>query len=387
MKAVKTKTLIAAVLALYGFSSAALAVRVDDLYAAVVPLEGSSGAVREEFSAALARVLIKVTGRRDIALDAGVIEQFGDASRYVQQYRIDGDNQVWVRFDEVAVRRELDSLGEAVWGSERPTTLVWLVVDDGFGQRQILGGLPEGAQGPGLAPTGAPDDLPAELIREELLAAAGERGLPLMLPLADTLEITSIPLSDVWGGFTESLVDASARYGPDALLIGRARASGLEPVNVRWTLLLDDGRFDWEGDVASGANDVADFFAARLATSVGSSSRIVLSVDAVDSLAAYGRLSAYLAELDLVDEIAVDRVSDDRVVYRVKIRGDTDQLMRSIALQRVLQPVDVAPEGPGGDPFGVREGAPQLHYRLMATRVPLTPEPAETPLDAETDGQ
>jgi len=379
MKAVKTKTLIVIALALYGFSSASLAVRVDDLYAAVVPLEGGAGSVREEFGVALAQVLVKATGRREIAADAAVVAQFGDASRFVQQYRIDSDNQVWVQFDEVAVRRELDRLREAVWGSERPTTLVWLIMDDGYGQRRILGGLPEGEQNPDLMPAGEPEDPSTGLLREELLAAAAARGLPLLLPLADTLEITSIPLSDVWGGFTESLVAASARYGPDAILVGRARTAGPGAASVRWTLLRDDRRFDWEGNVASGANDVADFFAARLATSVGSSSRIVLSVDAVDSLDAYGRVSAYLAELDLVEEIAVDRVRNDRVIYRLKIRGNTDQLMRSIALQRVLQPVDAALEGPGGDPT--------LHYRVMSARVPPAVETEITPLDAEADGQ
>jgi len=350
-------------LLLCGFSSATLAVRVDDLYAAVVPSEGTSGAVSKEFNTALGRVLVKVTGRRDIAADTAVTAQFGDASRFVQQYRIDSDNQVWVRFDEVAVRRELDKLGESVWGSERPTTLVWLVIDDGSGQRQILGGMPEDGQTPDRMPVRDSAESRAELIREELLSVAGERGLPLMLPLADTLEITSIPLSDVWGGFTESLLDASVRYGPDAILVGRARASRIEAARVRWTLLLGDERFDWEGDVASGANDVADFFAARLATSIGSSSNIVLTVDAVDSLDAYGRLSVYLSELDLVDAIAVDRVSDDRVVFHLKVRGDADRLMRSIALQRVLQPVDEM-----GDPFGVSTGAQALRYRLMADR-------------------
>jgi hypothetical protein len=335
-----------------------LAVRVDNLYGASAPLEGGSRNLPRAFDAALATVLVKVTGRRDI--DPAITGRFGDASRFVQQYRIDADQQVWVNFDAVAVRRELDAVGASVWGAERPTTLVWLIVDDGSGYRAVVGAAEEQPGAPGSMSDPDPQQLAA--VREELQDAADRRGLPLLLPLVDTEDISSLSLSDVWGGFTESVTAASARYGPDAVLVGRGRAAAFGPLAVRWTLLVGAERYNWEGDLASGPNDVADFFAARLSASASSSGTIVLSVDAVDSFAAYGRLSAYLGELDLVEGMAVDHVSGDRVVFRLEVRGDADRLMRSIALQRVLQPVDGAGAGPLA---GVPGGPRALHYRLI----------------------
>ena len=349
-----------------GFDTA-FAARVENLYSAEVPVAAGSSALSDAFDAALAQVLVKVTGRRDVVAGDDVAARFGDANRFVQQYRIKPDGQVWVAFDEVALRRELDRLGEPVWGAERPTTLVWVVLDEGAGQRRIVAGEsgPDGQPAPGDP---GPADDAAFVILEQLTATADARGLPLLLPLVDSQELISISLADVWGGYTESLVDASERYGPDAILVGRARPGAFGETDVRWTLLLDDERYDWEGDVAGGPNDVADFFAGRLATSVGSSTRVTLSVDAVDSLDAYGRLSRYLSELDLVEDLAVERVRDDRVVFTLQIRGDVDRLMRSIALQRVLQPVDEPLPAPLNDPFNTRPDAPQLHYRLMAAR-------------------
>lgn len=364
MKRLQIKILLLISLAVGMSGTNVLATRVENLYAAEVPLAGGSTALPDAFDAALAQVLIKVTGRRDIAAAGDATAPFGDASRFVQQYRIDADDRVWVRFDEVALRRELDRLGEPVWGAERPTTLVWLVLDEGFGQRRLIGGQPDDGVLPGSPGTPDDGDVGTEIL-DTLNETADARGLPLILPLADTQEMIAIPLSDVWGGFTESLVGASERYGPDAILVGRAKPAAFDRIDVRWTLLLDEERFDWEGGVAGGPNDVADFFAARLATSVGSSSRIVLSVDRVDNLDAYGRLSNYLAELDLVEELAVEEVTGDRVVFRLKIRGDADRLMRSIALQRVLQPVDEPMQAPVSDPFG-NAGASSLHYRLIA---------------------
>jgi hypothetical protein len=134
--------------------------------------------------------------------------------------------------------------------------------------------------------------------------------------------------------------------------------------DARWTLLLDGERFDWEGNIGSGANDVADFFAARLAASVGTSNQVLLSVDDVGNLDAYGRLSAYLEKLDLVEALAVDTVDGNRVVFSLTVRGDLDRLMRNIALQSVLTPVD-APRPPD-DPFGIQAEAQSLHYRLVS---------------------
>lgn len=358
----QTRTAVVAIVAACAFATTAIAARVDNLYSAEVPLGRGSNALSGSFAAALAKVLVKLTGRRDVGAAGEVAARFGDASRFVQQYQIADDGTVWILFDEVALRRELDVIGEPVWGAERPTTLVWLALDEGFGQRRMLGDTAR--EESGEFPADA--DPAGTAILEELLAAADARGLPLTLPLADPAEMRAIPLGDVWGGYTDSLLDASRRYGADAILLGRARSAGFERVSVRWTLLLDDERFDWEGDLASGPNDVADFFAARLATSVGSSSQIVLNVDHVDSLDAYGRLSSYLMQLDLVQELAVDRVSGDRVVFRLQIRGDVDTLMRSIALRRVLQPVDDSVLPPPRDPFESRPGAQSLHYRLMA---------------------
>lgn len=366
MNTLQTKLMTVLVLAVCIGGAPALAARVDNLYAAEVPMQAGSRGLQRAFDMALSQVLIKVTGRREEGSNAEIRAAIGDPSRYVQQYRIDEENQVWVRFDEIALRGALDGIGASLWGAERPSTLVWLVVDDGSGQRQMLGAeraTEPTTQVPAFAPE---EDEQLVVIREALLGAADERGLPLILPLMDSEELTSIPLSDVWGGYTESLVEASTRYTPDAVLVGRARSATFEETDVRWTLLLDDERFSWQGDVASGPDDVADFFAGRLATAAGSSSDIMLSVYDVDSLDAYGRLSAYLGSLDLVDELAVERVREDRVIFRLRIRGDADRLMRSIALQRILQPVDMTAWTPDTDAPGLEPAGLALHYRLMA---------------------
>ena len=67
--------------------------------------------------------------------------------------------------------------------------------------------------------------------------------------------------------------------------------------------------------------------------------------------------------IDLVEDLAVDTVIDDRIVFSLKVRGDQDRLMRSIALQRVLEPIDAPVIA--DDPFGLSPVSQSLHYQLI----------------------
>jgi len=353
------------------------AARVTDLYAAQVPAEG--GAARDSFDTALHTVLIKVTGRRDITEDLAVMSQFAAAESYVQQYRTNPDGTVWVLFDQIALRRALDSIGQPVWGEERPVTLVWLVMDYGAGSRDILAAEADVERESELfaepPPVGDPERQMA--VRDILQTTAGERGLPLILPLVDSEELDIVSVSDVWGGFTESLVLATQRYGVNAILVGRARVLSVENTRVRWTLMLGDEQFDWDGDVASGPDRLADFFAVRLATSSSALGRMQLRVDGVNTLDDYGRLSQYLSTLDVIEEYSIDRVAGQTAVFSLLVRGDADRLMRSIALRRILQPIEEPGRpSPGDDLQGsVSPGVPSidsfdsassgLHYTLI----------------------
>jgi len=342
--------------------------RVENLYAVDVDLPaGTTAQLEKAFDAALRQVLVKVTGSLSVATDEAVISSIGDPAALVQQYRIDPAGTVWVSFDSVAVKRILDELRQPVWGEERPATLVWLVMDAGSGKREFLAARSNLIDSVESIETGANDRIAANeaAVREILEASANARAVPLMLPLVDSTELSSISVSDVWGGFTESLLSASTRYSADAVLIGRARVFSAQRIDVRWTLLVDAERYDWDGDVASGPNNLADFFAARLARSSGTQGQILLQVNGVDSLDDYGRLSAYLAALEVVDEFAVNRVADSEVLFSLSIRGGADLLMRTIALQRVLQlaedPVENAQIGfPELD-----SNRPDLRYRLI----------------------
>jgi hypothetical protein len=315
-----------------------------DLYAAEV--DAGAGQARA-FGDALQRVLVKMTGSRDATADG-----LGDPAALVQQYRTLPDGRLWISFDPAALRRALDATNQPIWGEERPATLVWLAVDAGRGQREIVA-----AEPPPGGMTGGADSLGEA--RDALVDAGRDRGLPLLLPLVDSADLAAVSFADLWGDFTGPVTGASARYGADAILIGRARDPDPARARVQWTLLAGGDRYDWTGGIADGPEGAADRLAATLAAQQGGLRLVRLQVSAVDSVDAYGAVLAYLSGLSVVESCAVELVEADRVLFGLRVRGDVDQLMRTLALQRLLLPTDPATPSAEGAP------AADLHYRVI----------------------
>jgi hypothetical protein len=335
------------VLAGLAFAAPLQAARVSDLFAAEVPAaELGDQSLDAAFGQALGRVLVKVTGRRSAAGDAEIAAAFGDPSVLVQQYRSDAAGNLWVQFDSVALKRMLDAAGQPIWPEDRPGTLIWLAVDTGRGGREILAAAPDGANSQVSAQRaggGSRSQRLLEAVREELLEAASGRGLPVVLP--------------------EPVTSASQRYDADLILIGRARVFGPGEARARWTVLMANERYNWEGGITDGPEELADLLALQMATTADSARNIRVRVAGIDSFDGYGEVSTYLSGLGIVETCDVEWVEGSVVMFTLRVRGDEDQLMRSIALRRLLQPVESEPAVLGSPGRSVRPG---LHYQLIA---------------------
>jgi hypothetical protein len=341
-----------------GLQTVARGAQVEGLYAATVPLaDGSAESLKAAYAEALRRVLAKVTGRRDSG--ARLAGQFADPQRIVQQYRRDAAGTLWVQFDQVAIRRGLDAAGEPVWADERPTTLVWLAFDTGAGHRDILGS--EAAARSGNPAARA--DIATEL-RQELVRAGTDRGVPLVLPLRDSQDLAAVQFADVWGDFSDRVLQASRRYQPDAVLVGRARLFPAGMQDVRWTLHQGNERLEWRGTVADGPAGLAERLAERLATAGAADQDVLLAVTGVSSFDGYGQVLEYLRGIDLVESLDVPFVTDDVLICRLRVRGGPVQLTQALALGRLLEPEDAVPaiDIPGAARM------PDLAYRLAGRR-------------------
>lgn len=321
---------------------AARAVTFADLYEAEVPVESQAAEQRSEaVQRALSTVLVRVTGRREVAADEALSGLVDNAERYVQQFGYTADEKLRVGFDGTALRSALLDAGQPVWGSERPATLLWLAIDSGSGRRSLVGA-----------------DSESDVV-ELLESVASQRGVPLLLPLLDSEDLARVSFSDVWGGFDEAILAASERYGADAVLVGRAGRSVDGRLLVRWILHFRDQREEWRSTLEDGIQHTADRFAEIFAPAGDRTLRALrVDVSGIDGLRAYGTVSQFLESLTLVQSVGVEEVADDRIVFRVALRGEQATLDRAISLGHILEPVDTT------DSDGNRGSGADLSYRF-----------------------
>ncbi|MEM6511880.1 MAG: DUF2066 domain-containing protein [Pseudomonadota bacterium] len=302
------------------------------LYSADVELDRSASQPRAlAYESALLQILTRVTGS-SLSGDPDLVrELFPDPAAYVVQFSQLEDGQLRVSFDGGAIETALRNAGQLVWGEDRPLTLVWLAVDWGDGQRELIA-----SEDPDGVPTVDGEVSRQQLLRERLLSAAERRGLPMLLPLLDIEDLSRVSFADVWGGFDEALIDASARYNVSSVLIGRLRADGLSI--SRWSHYLGEQSVSWGGEPELIINQVADTLAAEFAIGGDAPlSAVALSVSGITSVDAYAQLQKLLTDVVVIDEIAIREVSGDEIRYQVMAYGGATRLARALRLKGLIE--------------------------------------------------
>ena len=315
-------------------SMQAHAVEVSDLYTAKVILDpDDENSQAKAYRSALLQVLVKVTGSQIPATMTDFDALFPNPSRYVLQLRGGAGNELAISFDGEAIQTTLRNAGHPVWGSDRPLTLIWLAVDRGGGEREIVS-----AEAPERLDGTARSIDQNQLLRERVRDVAARRGIPVLLPLLDVVDLNSIRFSDIWGGFDDELLEASKRYGVNSVLVGRLRLGGVPA--IRWRYYFAGDRQEWSDDLEDAIHRLADIQASQFAYS-GSASleAVALRISGVDSVEAYASVQTYLAKLRQVEGMTLEQVAGDRLEYRLQVRGGADRLARIIETDGRLEPV------------------------------------------------
>lgn len=316
----------------------AVGISGDALYEARVVLEDRSTQTRQEGIREAGRiVLTRITGERHPDRVESLTSVLEDIDGLVQRFQWEstesGDPRLWVRFDAGAVDRAVRDSGHALWGRERPRVLVWLAIRD-ESDRDLLTEGDVTLRAPNLAD------------------AARQRGLPLIFPLMDLEDRSEVSFADVWGGFDERVLEASSRYSPNAILIGRVEAAGGGDWRGRWSLYQPDGVLRWRSQPAprgeilgEGVHEAANRLARRFAVAgdMGSGDAIRLRVRGLSSVEDYVRAERHLQDLTPVEAVQLQSLTGDGAVFRIQSRGGRISLEQAIELRGELIPVESEP--------------------------------------------
>lgn len=316
---------------------------VGGLYEATVPVKNQGDTERRQaLHKAMWQVLVKLTGDSAIVDNEQAKPLINEAQNYIQQYRYQEaasgaennqpDLRLWVSFDPAAVNAALQRQGITTWGRERPATLIWLAVE-GADERQLVGMEQSAADG--------------ENYLDPITRQARERGLPLLLPLMDLEDTARLKPADIAAGSVAPIREASQRYPADVVLAVSLAGVESDNVSAQWTLISEEaGNDSWrtQGDSAAaalgkGIDRLAESLAARYAprTFSGQSSRIKLTVHAINSLDDYARAQNYLAGLSSVSRVDVHEARPGSVVFEIETLAGEAALQQAITIGRTLR--------------------------------------------------
>jgi len=227
-----------------------------------------------------------------------------------------------LQFDDKAVNQLLRRAGLPIWASNRPELLLWLGAEH-EGQRQLVG--PSSAQG----------------LNALLMEASQRRGLPLTMPIYDLQDQALVTIGDIWGMFTDRLIEASDRYSPTGVLVGKLYQNSEDQWLGSWTLNVGetsewlDAKGDTEAEVITLAIDWAtDLMAAQFAivASADDTDSVILEISGVSRLASYANISRYLDGLVAIRQVQMQAIQGDVLTFQVYLQSDKAQLQQSLQL-------------------------------------------------------
>ncbi|MCH8265001.1 MAG: DUF2066 domain-containing protein, partial [Proteobacteria bacterium] len=316
------------------------------------------------FHEALAAVIVKVTGELDALRHPSVERALDNARNYVEAMRYDSvsiavdasaasavepgtepgaagpstslpdtieQRYIDVDFSAKLIDELLAGANIPVWDSNRPSVLIWMVLQNEDGERSLL----------------SADSNPQ--IIQILQDFARQRGLPIIFPVLDFEDRQNLSADILWALDEEAISDASVRYGADSVLSGRLLVTASSELVGLWQFSFQQQAQTFDGfdtDLQSYLHapldrittELAGFFA--IVPEFSNQQIVRLRVDGIKNLTAYSALLGYVGNLGLVESVTMTGLDGERLELDLGLLGDAQQLFELIALDRDLLPIE-----------------------------------------------
>lgn len=291
--------------------------------------------------AALAQVVVKLTGDANVVNREAVAKALTEADHYVQRYSYRQDVvtdagqpvarlTLVAQFDRGAIDRLLRDFGLKSFSGARPPVLTFLVTDDGGEPRLIVdASKPEAAA---------------------LLVSAQQRGINLVLPSLSEDQAV-IGAQTAWSGDVASLQPLAAKLQTNLVLIGQLRRLG-EQWSARWTLSDGSTPQSWDapiGDLASvlaaGSGGLAERVVGRYNAS-GLERKItnaVVWISGVTTAEDYARALGALTHDQLVREAQPQQARGDGMLVKLTLNVALEPWLANLAADNPLRAVSARP--------------------------------------------
>lgn len=329
----RTLQLVVFIIGFLTFSSQA--VEVENLYTGRILVTDKTQKTRiKAHRWAIEQVITKVSGDREILSNRKIRRVVqSQTANYIKSFTFETDEQgrtfLVDVFDQSKIDQLLKSVDAAIWGQRRPSTLIWLAVEEGI-QRSII------------------DKEAFPQITEFLYQSSDNRGLPIKLPLMDEQDSDAVFSSDVWARFNQAIVTGSTRYQTENIVMARMRMVDTEKepeYSSGWLLefeLIDDNESllvgSFNGDqytiLRNMVNQIGDYFAAEYAIHSTSldDRELELTLSGVNGLVSLKKAEDFLLSLPPVDSVYLQTLTGNSVKFKLSLVGEGLDVIRALAL-------------------------------------------------------
>lgn len=331
--------------------SAINAIEMSGLYKGRVEVAGQTFQDRKAaYKTALQQVIVRVSGDVKVLSKPQIKTLLAEPTRFLSQYSFVTEAEtLWLEasFNPEMINQALSDQNINIWGSRRPESLWWMVVESPE-QRKIVA-----HDDPDIAP--------------RILKRANYRGLPVVLPLMDLDDQFAIEMTDIRGRFVSAVENASQRYQPEALVLARvfqqsiANSDSLSRVWIGQVTLSIQGQ-TFETTISRGQQAdiwplLIDWVSDQIAQqySVNStytgSDHIVITLENLASAAEVVRVQAFFKTLSAVEQVQVIQLDSRGIAFSIALKTPKDNFLRALSLdsqvQKVIHPIGY--EGPEVD--------------------------------------
>ncbi len=312
---------------------------VSNLYQSQTPVSSQSDKERIGLAPdVLKQVILKVVGDRSELDTVDLSPILAQTEQLIQQYQYHRTNtisddltqpdrlELLLSFNKEKLNKSLAENGLPVWGSNRPEVLIWSAIEEG-GKRSIL----------------SADNTDLAMVKV-IQQSANRRGLPILMPVMDLQDQSQVTFTDLSAGFSETVEQASQRYGSPVILMMNTTVADNGLVRTKWHALINGESEQWQsrGDMdtamTAGINELTDRLAQRFSQRATSQYENTLSLEITDvqNYSDYARLVKYLNSLQYVSNVQLLRLVDDKLEISLSFSGDVVVLDRTLSIDRVL---------------------------------------------------
>ncbi len=318
------------------FSAYAGADIVANLHSVIVPVANQDDKERlKAMSIGLESVLVKITGESQ-SLDSlgypnpeSFVEDFSYVG-YVDPLQIKNANSglgISLNYSPLEVEKLIQKYRLKIWPADRHFLLAWIVVEDPVEGLRFM----------------TQKEFPEAI--EALRALMDNRGAPLAFPLLDLQDTKNFFEVDVWSLDQKKLSIASDRYVAKSWVAVRLFQRSSGQWDASW-IFSENNSIESKHTMANNlpklfgemVPDIVDTLASRYSyIPKESTQKIVLQLQNINDHVSLREALSYLESLEVVRDLRINIVDQDRVSLELYIEGDELLLLEAFRRDRRIK--------------------------------------------------